>query len=134
MKTTVALIPQPHGGALASGGTPGNKGGGRPSSALREAFRGDLETARTKMLAILEREGPACEECGRGGRARDSDVVAIFDKLAKYSLRERREVVVMTPKVMNELGAVVARFVTDEADRDQIKQEWLDILADYIGS
>ena len=53
VKTTVELIPQPHGGALASGGTPGNKGGGRPPSALREAFRG-------------------------GGQARDRDIVNIF--------------------------------------------------------
>ena len=123
MKSAVALIPQRHGGALAKGGYRGNKGGGRPPSALREAFRGDLETARARVAELLEDPD-----------TKPSDIIAIFDRLAKYSMREKREVVVMTPAVMNELGAVVARFVTDEADRDQIKQEWLDILADHIGS
>lgn len=101
-KTTVTLIPQPHGGALAKGGYRGNKGGGRPPSALREAFRGDLETARARIAELLE-----------DPETKPSDIIAIFDKLAKYSLGEKRDVVVMTPTVMNELGAVVARFVTD---------------------
>lgn len=36
-KSTVPLIPQPHGGALKAGGTPGNKGGtGRPPNKFIE--------------------------------------------------------------------------------------------------
>lgn len=40
------LAPQPHGGALRNGGTPGNKGGtGRPKNEIREAARRDFEEA-----------------------------------------------------------------------------------------
>lgn len=40
------LAPQPHGGALRTGGTPGNKGGtGRPKNEIREAARKDFEDA-----------------------------------------------------------------------------------------
>jgi hypothetical protein len=51
-KTTVKTpekVPQPHGGALNAGGTPGNKGG-RPPSAFKESIRAlinDRETLRT---------------------------------------------------------------------------------------
>jgi len=39
-RTAVAKVPQAHGGALNSGGTPGNAGGtGRPPSAVRAASR-----------------------------------------------------------------------------------------------
>lgn len=32
----VQKVPQPHGGALNAGGTPGNKGGGRPPKAFKD--------------------------------------------------------------------------------------------------
>lgn len=36
-KSTVAKVPQPHGGALNAGGTPGNKGGtGRPPNEFKD--------------------------------------------------------------------------------------------------
>lgn len=35
-KTTVRKTPQPHGGALNAGGTPGNRGGGRPPDEYRK--------------------------------------------------------------------------------------------------
>ena len=89
---------------------------------MREAFRGDLETARARVAELLEDPD-----------TKPSDIIAIFDRLAKYSMREKREVVVMTPKVMNELGAVVARFVTDKATQDQIKDEWIGVLRRHIG-
>ncbi len=122
MKTAANLVRQPHGGALAKGGYRGNKGGGRPPSVLREAFRGDLETARTRIAELLEDPD-----------TRASDVISIFDKLAKYSMREKEDVVVMTPTVMNELGAVVARFVTDKAAQEEIKDEWIGVLRRHIG-
>ena len=40
------LAPQPHGGSLRNGGTPGNRGGtGRPKNEIREAARRDFEAA-----------------------------------------------------------------------------------------
>ncbi len=45
------MVAQEHGGALKSGGTPGNKGGtGRPPSAIREHCRGSF----AERVAILE--------------------------------------------------------------------------------
>lgn len=63
-----ALIPQPHGGALRTGGTPGNRGGaGRPSSEIRARLRGSFDA----RVAILEEIADAtvplrgkCEHCG----------------------------------------------------------------------
>ena len=53
-ETTVGeLIPQPHGGALNSGGTPGNRGGGRPSHSVKQAFCGDLEIAHQRIRSLL---------------------------------------------------------------------------------
>ena len=52
-ETTVGeLIPQPHGGALRRG-NPGNRGGGRPSHAVKQAFCGDLELAHERILSLL---------------------------------------------------------------------------------
>jgi hypothetical protein len=48
-------VPQPHGGALNAGGTPGNKGGGRPKDEFkaicqRLASRDETIEAVTKIL------------------------------------------------------------------------------------
>ncbi len=118
----MALIPQRHGGALARGGYRGNKGGGRPPNALREAFRGDLETARARIAELLDDPD-----------TKPSDVISIFDKLAKYSMREMEDVVVMTPTVMRELAAVVKRFVTVKAAQEEIKDEWIGVLRRHLG-
>ena len=116
-----ALIPQPHGGALLPGAGGGPQpGSGRPPSALREAFRGDLETARMKMLAILEREGEPCDECGRGGQPRDVDVIGIFDKFAKYGIGERQTVSTdELVTVLRRLWDVVVQFnlIEDRKER-----------------
>ena len=46
------LVPQPHGGALRRG-NPGNRGGGRPSHAVKQALCGDLELAHQRILSLL---------------------------------------------------------------------------------
>ena len=119
--TSAELVPQPHGGALARGGYRGNKGGGRPPSAIREAFRRDLETAHLRIVELLD-----------DPHTKPSDIISIFDKLAKYALGGGREAVEMTPEIMNELGAVVARLVTAEADRRVIKDEWTRVLRRHL--
>ena len=46
------LIPQPHGGALRRG-NPGNRGGGRPSHAVKEVLCGDLWVMHERIIARL---------------------------------------------------------------------------------
>lgn len=48
--TAVAKVPQPHGGALNVGGTPGNKGGGRLKEEVRNAY---LSLGATKGHAVV---------------------------------------------------------------------------------
>ena len=85
------------------------------------------------MLAILEREGDPCGECGRGGQARDSDVVGIFDKLAKYGVGERKTV------SRDELGTIFGAMwdlvvmhnnIEDPTDRlTAIQNDWSSLSA-----
>lgn len=49
IKGTPGLVPMPHGGALRTGGTPGNAGGtGRPRKVIRDGLLADFD-ARTKF-------------------------------------------------------------------------------------
>jgi len=49
----VPTVPQPHGGALAVGGTPGNKGGRGYKSRVTVALGEDLETAQVHLREKL---------------------------------------------------------------------------------
>ena len=72
------LIPQPGGrGALYAGGVPGHDGSGtgRPKDSVREAFRGDIPTARAKLLEKLERD-----------ELKPAELINYIDKCAKYSI------------------------------------------------
>src|SRR5262245_54392044 len=64
--TTPLRIPQPHGGSLNAGGTPGNKGGrGRVPSALRRAARESLADRIALLGEIADgvTEIPLREKC-----------------------------------------------------------------------
>jgi hypothetical protein len=50
VQTVAALVPQPHGGALLTGGKPGNKGGGRPADKVRAKL---VKLARGKGYRFL---------------------------------------------------------------------------------
>ena len=47
------LIRQPHGGALRRG-NPGNRGGGRPSHAVKQLLCGDFEVMHERILAAID--------------------------------------------------------------------------------
>ena len=117
---SVELIPQPHGGALQRG-NPGNSGGGTLTKNIREAFRIDLETARQRISVILDDPD-----------ADPKDIISIFDKLAKYSVGEKRDGVVVDPELLNEFFAVVGRFISDEKALETILTEWLDVLGNKL--
>lgn len=80
--TEPVLIPQPHGGALLSGGEPGHKGGGgRPPSEIRARMRGSL-AERIKIA----------EEIADADDSSDSDRLRALDFLAKYGLGTKQEI------------------------------------------
>ena len=116
------MIPQAHGGALQRG-NPGNNGGTGVTRQLREAFRGDLETARLRIVEILA-----------DADADPKDLIAIFDKLAKYSVGEKREGVVVDAELLNELFEPVQRLVSSESDLLAVREEWLDVLGQRLRS
>jgi hypothetical protein len=116
----VEMIPQAHGGALQRG-NPGNAGGISPTRALREAFRGDLEVARQRIVGILADDD-----------ADPKDIIAIFDKLAKYSVGEKRDGVVVDHELLNELFEPVQRCVQDSSELMGIREHWLDVLGQRL--
>ena len=110
------LVVQQHGGALRRG-NPGNRGGTGVTRELREAFRGDLETARCRLVEILADTD-----------ADPKDLIAIFDKLAKYSVGEKRDGVVVDAELLNELFEPVQRLTSDEGELRGVREQWLDVL------
>jgi hypothetical protein len=78
----VELIPQPHGGALRAGGTPGNRGG-RPPSRIRK-----------RLASIVDEKGVDYIRRVLDGKVKDakvSDVIMAFDKAAKYGIGVEKE-------------------------------------------
>jgi hypothetical protein len=79
---TMALVAQAHGGAIKTGGNPGNKGGtGRPPSAIRARMREHLDSE------VLDK---VMEEFDDG----KLDTLDVADFLAKYGLGTMKEVTV----------------------------------------
>lgn len=146
-ETTVgrpALVPQPHGGALATGGMPGNRGGsGRPPSVIREACRVDfderravlravadgavVETVRVRLVDVLEHAN--CPKCrGKLRAVRDAGGVTIrakrsasaadrlraADLLGKYGGLAQDIVTVVSPDVQARVRATVEVVMSRE--------------------
>jgi hypothetical protein len=120
VEAEIELIPQPHGGALQRG-NPGNRGGGGVTRQLREAFRGDLETARQRIVGILADDD-----------ADPKDLIAIFDKLAKYSVGPKADGVVVDHELLNDLFEPVQRCVQDSSELRGIREQWLDVLGQRL--
>ncbi len=57
-------IAQPHGGALYSGGVPGNRGGGRPRSVATQRAGETLGDVVRRMGQVIERRPDTCPHCG----------------------------------------------------------------------
>lgn len=57
-------IAQPHGGALYSGGVPGNRGGGRPRSVATLRAGETLEDVVRRIGQVIERRPDTCPHCG----------------------------------------------------------------------
>jgi hypothetical protein len=105
------LVPQAHGGALLTGGLPGNAGG-RPPSALREAMR----TALSARLGVLQdiADGRAIRRVKVGAEGEETELwvspdpgdrIRALDVLAKYGLGAATDVTV--DQVRERLGRTV---------------------------
>jgi hypothetical protein len=115
-----SLVPQPHGGALYSGGVPGHNGrnAGRPPSALRERLRGSLED----RVAVLE-------EIADDPESQPSDRIRSIDVLAKYGLGTVREVTVdqVRGRLRQTLAIIRAELPSLEAERliERLQEVWI---------
>jgi hypothetical protein len=103
----VAKIPQPHGGALNAGGVPGNRGGGRPTSDLRERLRGSF-AERVKVLesvadgeALVQVKDAAGKITEMLTSASVPDRLKALDLMARYGLgvKDETTVRVVDPEV-----------------------------------
>jgi len=94
---TTALVPQAHGGALRTGGTPGNRGGsGRPPDVVRQRARDAFYT----QIPTLEKIAEGKLKCGNVTPNFDQRIKAI-DQLGKYGLPPHTQIVAAqmdTPK------------------------------------
>lgn len=77
------LVPQPHGGAIRQGGNPGNRGGGRPPSAVRRMAR-RLYAERLPVLAAIGDgavQVPLLETCPKcGHEPNEAETRAALDR------------------------------------------------------
>ena len=106
------LVPQPHGGALQRGGTPGHRGaGGRPKDELR-ALWSKLGVEFVNHIAHL-----SPKEFTPG------QAVYVADVASKYSLPTRIEVLRDDSEVMDALPNCIAAVVADLDDgEDRIRR------------
>jgi len=103
-----SLVAQRHGGALLTGGRPGNRGGGRRRADVRAAALLGADEAVPRLLAML-----------RNPRARPVLVIQAAQLLLKYGLGTVRELSVEEVKDRLRLTIEVLRteLPADEAQR-----------------
>lgn len=110
------MVVPPHGNGLLQIGNPGNAGGGRPASQIRERCRGSFE----RRIPVLEQIAD--------GKGDDSDRLKAVDLLGKYGLDSRTQLGISEIKerlratvaiIREELGPEVAEPIIA-----RIKGEW----------
>ena len=88
-------IAQPHGGALYSGGVPGNRGGGRPRSVATQRAGEILDDVVQRIGQVIERRPDTCPHCGGAVDVMPeltlAEVLRIFRTLAEIIFSEPEE-------------------------------------------
>lgn len=116
--SAVVLAPQPHGGALQVGGTPGNPGGGRPRSEVRAAA---LEGAAAAV--------PILREMLRDDGVKQETRVQAANTLLKYGLGTIRELSVdeVRERLRRTVEAIRLELDPETAARvlERIKPLWV---------
>lgn len=129
------LVAQPHGGALFTGGVPGNRGGsngGRPPSAIREQLRGSfaeripiLEQFADGAVPITEK----CPKCGYSPANADAietvdhtDRLRALEMLAKHGLDDPplKQVIVLASPELRERLERQAQLFTERLTGDAL--------------
>lgn len=125
-ETVVSKVPQPHGGALNSGGTPGNRGGtGRPRSELRADLRALLDGPGREVLhRVLQSENVLV-------------ALRALDLVAKYGLGSRDEDerslrVTELARLMSAMGQAIDTLVPDPLTKARIGQAWKILSDEYF--
>ena len=114
--TAVTTVPQKHGGALKSGGTPGNKGGGRPSNALRGSLREILDEGLPHLKRFVTGEKDA----------RPADQLKAIDIAARHGLAKEA----YDEDLVLELWDATEALLPDDQELVvRIKTAWVPILA-----
>ena len=131
-KTTgITKIPQPHGGTLNSGGTPGNRGGGRPPDLVAQLSRQGYEEAVPTLRLLAKAFDPENGVTLPGVKA--SDVVKAIDVLGKYGKNEKQK---LPLDKFKKLAAVTQEWaerhgleVTEERGTE-LRNLWFDVIGD----
>lgn len=82
------VVPKHGRGQLLAGGKPGNKGGGRRPSEVRQLFRDDALVAREHIMAALDQKY-VCPECKRPPMATD-ELIRAFSAFGRFGLGEAK--------------------------------------------
>jgi len=97
-------IAQPHGGALYSGGVPGNRGGGRPRSVATQRAGETLDDVVQRIGQVIERRPDTCPHCGGAVEVMPeltlAEVLRIFRTLAEIVFSEPEELPPIQVQVM----------------------------------
>lgn len=103
--TAPSLVPQPHGGALLTGGVPGNAGGtGRPPSAIRASLREDFDRRRVILNEIADdKEAPRSER------------IKAVETIGKFGLGNAKE---LTVEHVRERLAITLGILREELTED----------------
>lgn len=111
-------IPQPHGGALNSGGTPGNRGGGRPK-----------QTARMTCREMFEMGLPTLNDIVHGdASSSNADKISAMNLFGKFGLGEQK--VVVPEHLADALVQGLADEDLTEEQVSRIVEKTLGFLAD----
>lgn len=121
-----AKIPQPHGGALLSGGMPGNAGGGRPPDEIRARLRAiGFEKGLPFLDGLMDGKvliQLACSRCGNTDTTTDTVLMEkvrdeirasvdqrlkAMEQLFKYGLGTKDEMSVVSPDVQARVAQTV---------------------------
>lgn len=108
------LVPQPHGGAIQRGGTPGNPGGGRPPSVLRERLRGSFAERIPVLEGFADGVVPLSQRCEFCGKEPTEKLEAVLKVLGNDRLRAL--------EIMAKYGLGVTKALSDEEVKERLRQ------------